>query len=101
MQTVFQPYSGGGDLLTKSKLERMERSLSIGKWRFIAFYGVIGWGIGTAVLFSLIQRFSPWGPGGTFLEELRIWIVVFPVAGLFMGMFLWSHLSKRYARASQ
>src|SRR5690606_27315349 len=49
-------YGSGGDRVKKSKLARMERSLSLGKWRFITFYGVIGWGIGTALLFSLIQR---------------------------------------------
>lgn len=41
-------------MVTRQKrFEKWERTRSKGKWNFVLKYGVLFWGLGTAVLFSL------------------------------------------------
>ena len=40
------------------KSEKLKNTMKKGKWHFILWRGVIGWGIPTAVLFKLIMHFT-------------------------------------------
>ncbi|WP_312370090.1 hypothetical protein [Stenotrophomonas sp.] len=68
-------------------IEKWQNIRSKGMLRFVVVRGILGWGLGTAVLFTLIQ----WLMGGA-KEVPQTWaisFVLFPVAGIFWGMFMW------------
>jgi phosphate/sulfate permease len=77
-----------------------ERIIKKGKTSFIIRRGVISWGLSTAILFSIItflidNNFLFSGlVSYKFVKELMSSLIIFPIAGLFMGMFLWNMLIK-------
>lgn len=63
-----------------------------GWFHYILVYGVLFWGFGTAILFSLLQHFI--GSTQT-LSTLAISFITFPIAGIFWGAFMWFFVIKR------
>ena len=80
-------------MVTRQKgFEKWERTRSKGKWNFVLKYGVLFWGLGTAVLFSL---FIPMvSRTESFLGILPFALVVFPIGGIVLGVAAW-HLSEK------
>lgn len=75
--------------------EKLSRMISRGKWHYIFIQGVLGWGVGAAILFSLFQHLF----GGPSFSEM-IWrsLVIFSIGGIFFGVFMWSFLKKRHEK---
>lgn len=78
--------------------ERFERIRSRGPWNFILRFGVVYWGVTTAVLFTIFMSvFSDDLIGRTFLTAM----IVFPVGGFFWGAFMWSFMNRRADREAR
>jgi hypothetical protein len=82
----------------KTKLEKWEKLRAKGKWNFILIYGVLLWGVSTAVLFSFILPLAT-GDKGSFLHVFALSIVLFPVGGIAWGYFMWIFSEKAYEKA--
>ncbi len=82
--------------MSKINLERLERQISKGKFHFVLLWGVIGWGIPVALVMKLIQYFFG---NRSFFDGLISWLVVFSIAGIFYGIWLWSYQNKKYEKA--
>ena len=67
-----------------------------GMRHFIIFYGVLGWGLTTAVLWLVFMKF--FGHGFNFVIGAMIAIVVFPLGGIAWGWFVWRSSEKVYAK---
>ena len=78
----------------KFRFERWEKTRSKGKWNYIFKYGVLFWGLGTAVLYSLF--FSLFNKWCSFLEVLPLSIVLFPLGGIGYGVATWYSNEKVY-----
>jgi hypothetical protein len=77
----------------ETKPSRQNRILAKGRTHFILWRGVIGWGITTALGFSLIMG---WGqPLESALPILLISLVIFPIVGFFWGSLMWRWIEKR------
>ena len=79
--------------MNSAQLNKLEKVISKGKWHYIIIHGVIGWGVTTAVLFSLLQSFT----GETsFTEAIGLSLIMFPVGGIAWGFFMWFYYNKQY-----
>jgi hypothetical protein len=65
-----------------------------GKGSYIMYRGVLPWGIGFAVLFSLIELLTQ---GTLTWYWLVIRLVVFAVIGFLVAVFRWEHLEQKFA----
>ena len=89
-------YIVGCEKMTK-KFEKWEKLREKGKWNYILKYGVMIWGVGTAVFFSLIISFVMERETSFFLI-LLISLILFPLGGIAWGAFMWSFIERSYAR---
>ncbi|MHC4375837.1 MAG: hypothetical protein ACYS26_04465 [Planctomycetota bacterium] len=72
--------------MTEQELQaqRLERTIAKGRTRFILVRGVLGWGVTTAVLWSVLMAISEgWSPWSTLPTALAL----FPIGGYFWGAF--------------
>jgi hypothetical protein len=70
----------------------------LGRKRFVLFYGVLGWGIPTAILFALIQSYlDGWDQ---FPYHLTQALLIFPLGGVVWGRVMWKFLERRHAKAA-
>lgn len=67
-----------------------------GRSRFVVRYGVLGWGVSTAILFSLWNGFSEGWDG--FYFKLIPALVLFPLGGYLWGRFMWWFLERTHNR---
>lgn len=81
--------------MNSAQPSRLEKIISKGKWNYIIFHGVIGWGVTTAVLFSLLQSFTG---EANFLEVLGPSLLLFPLGGVGWGAFMWSNFNKQFSK---
>jgi hypothetical protein len=82
----------------KMKLEEWEKIRTKGKWHYILTYGVLLWGVSTAILFSLLTTFVM-GEQASFLITLPLSIVLFPLGGIAWGYFMWIFSEKAYKKS--
>jgi len=83
--------------MSRSSAEKWAKLSKLGRRGFILRYGVLGWGVPTAILFSLVQAYSDgWD---TFLLRLVPALVLFPLGGILWGAMMWRFLERRNARA--
>ena len=87
------------------KLEKWEKMRAKGKWNYILIYGVLGWGVGTGILFSLFFPLvtEAMGIKAPFLPVFALSIVLFPLGGIAWAWFMWIYAEKFYweAKASE
>lgn len=77
--------------MISKKQEVIDKFIAKGKWRYVFLYGAFFWGFSTAFLFQgIIILF-----GGTTLANFVISMVVFPIAGVFWGLFMWRKLNSQ------
>ncbi|MBU2886377.1 hypothetical protein KO507_11435 [Gilvimarinus agarilyticus] len=77
------------------KKDRLERTVQKGMLKFILVSGVLGWGVSTAILFSIIQHFT--GTTQT-INTVVLSLVLFPVGGLFWGGAMWWFVKSQYKK---
>lgn len=78
------------------RLEKSRRLRERGRRHFIVWSGVIGWGVPTALLFSVGMAW--WLADRTFLDVAPLAIVVFPIGGYFWGAVMWSWFEREWKR---
>jgi len=69
------------------QLERLRKIRSRGRGHFILWYGVLVWGVSTAVLSSLLMGWLK--TDRTFFDYAPTAFVIFPIAGVFWGASMW------------
>lgn len=80
--------------MTQKQIESWAKVRQAGKRQFILFRGVLGWGVFTAVMWSVVvsmldqARFVDLFPGA---------IVLFPLVGLIWGVTNWSSSERSYS----
>lgn len=72
--------------------ERWTKIRERGRKRFVLLYGVLGWGVPTALLFTIWNGFAEGWDG--LLAKLLISLVIFPIGGIFWGMLMWAFLER-------
>ena len=66
----------------------------LGRNRYILRYGVVGWGVPVAFMFSLIQALlDGWN---TFVPQLGISLILFPIIGVIVGLITWKQMEKAH-----
>jgi hypothetical protein len=80
-----------------ARRERWAATRARGKTRFVLQYGVLAWGVTTALIWTLVMAL--WQGWERFWMHLGIALVVFPLAGIFWGVWMW-HWSERSHRRS-
>ncbi len=79
--------------LKATKIARLQKLIAKGKWHFVIVYGVLGWGISTALLVTLIQTSIS---SSSFIEQISTALVIYPVSGLAFGFVLWMMVNNQY-----
>ena len=67
------------------QLAKLKKLQEQGIWRFVLVRGVLGWGLGTAVIYSLIM----WTVLDINFGKLLLALLIFPVCGLLWGALVW------------
>lgn len=80
----------------KSDIGKARAAIAKGKWRFIFWNGVLGWGVSTGLIFLLLQYLSGKAPS---LHGLALNAVIWPVGGLIFGLIMWHYLNRVVAKA--
>ena len=75
--------------VTFSKLSRSQ---------YVFRFGFLGWGIPTAILFTLIQSYRLGSDG--FLFQLIPALIIFPLGGILFGRIMW-WMMQRIAKAAE
>jgi hypothetical protein len=76
--------------------EKWAKTTALGRSRFVWLYGVLGWGVPTAILFSLIQAIQlGWDE---FFFQLIPALVLFPLGGILWGRLMWKFMESRYGK---
>ena len=78
-------------------IEKWETTRAKGKKRFVWVNGFIGWGITTAILWSLAMQFIQ--PSIDILVRPLIALALFPLGGLLWAHFVWWATEKKYLEA--
>lgn len=68
-----------------------------GMWRFILLFGVLQWGVTTALIFSLIMSVTK--QDRSFLDILQSAIITFPLSGIFFGGVMWRLSQSKYEKS--
>ena len=79
--------------LKVTKVGRLQKLITKGKWHFVIVYGVLGWGISTALLFTLIKTYISSTP---FIEQISTSLVVYPAFGLVFGLVMWMKVNNQH-----
>ncbi len=83
----------------EQKFAKWEKLRVKGAWNFVLKYGVAGWGLTTALLFSALIYFAGRSAGASFARVLLPSLVIFPLFGLAWGWAMWALNEKAYLRA--
>lgn len=82
--------------MKQSEKAKWEEIRGKGALRFILVYGVLAWGVGTAVLFTGLM----WLLGGEDLARIaRFSAIAFPIGGVAWGGIIWWLAERRYLGA--
>lgn len=79
--------------------EKWEKLRAKGKKKFVIYNGILGWGVPTAILFSLAMTFLDSYSvqiDKEFFKLLIISIILFPFGGIFWGLWVWAWSEKLY-----
>jgi hypothetical protein len=69
----------------------------LGRKRFVLYFGVLGWGVPTAILYTLLRTYEEGWDG--FLVRLIVAAVLFPIGGIAFGHAMWKWNERRHAKA--
>jgi len=80
--------------------KRWECTRAKGRRHFILVRSVLGWGLGTAFLFTALLWVEG-EPSSRLLPNLVASVVVFPLGGILWGSWMWSILEGQYQSGSR
>ena len=81
--------------MSQSETKNGVRFTNLTRGQYIFRFGVLGWGVPTAVLFALIQCYTQ---GGSFFSWLVPAIVLFPIGGYFWGHIMYRLNERRFSK---
>ena len=84
--------------MSNSESEQWAKFTKLGRTQYVLRYGVLGWGVPTAILFSLIDSYR-FGWAG-FLSQIVPALVIFPVGGIFFGRCMSRLLENKHVQAT-
>jgi hypothetical protein len=82
--------------MSKSASEKLAKLSKLGRTQYVLRFGVLGWGIPTAILFSLVQGYRLGWDG--FLFQLILALILFPIGGILFGRLMWRVLENKHAK---
>jgi cbb3-type cytochrome oxidase subunit 1 len=87
----------------KTDFSKWERIRTKGRLRYIVIYGVLCYGIGTAVLFSIIfPLLMSWmSREVSFSRVLLLSLILFPLGGIAWGATMWYVMENKHHKASE
>ncbi len=74
--------------------QQLQSIMQKGKWHYIIVHGMLCWGLGTAVLFSLLMFFFNEQP---FWNTLLKSLIMFPLGGIVWGSIMWNIIIRAVA----
>ena len=80
-----------------TKEEKLDKTINQGRLRYILVDGVLFWGVGTGILFCLLQHFTGTPQTASSVAQS---LILFPIGGVFWGAATWSVLKKQYSKIS-
>ncbi|MDE2427150.1 MAG: hypothetical protein KGM99_00380 [Burkholderiales bacterium] len=80
----------------EKRLQRWANTRRKGLWRFILMNGVLGWGVTTAILWSIFMSMT--SQNFDFKTRFPLALVIFPLGGIFWGYFVWRETEKLYQK---
>jgi hypothetical protein len=86
-----------GDEMKQRELEKWEKFRKNGKKSYVLKVGVLYWGVFTAIMWSVIMHYMQ--PQETWYIRPLIALVLFPVGGIFFGLWTWKINEKKYRDA--
>lgn len=84
--------------MNQQKSEKLKALVAKGKWSYVVKFGVLGWGVSTAILWSVFMHFIDRIP---FTESIFLALVLFPIGGLFFGLFMWFFIIREFNKLEQ
>ena len=85
--------------LTKEQVKKWEKTLRMGRGKYSLIYGMLLWGIPTAILWALaMSAVQGWD---RLSMLLMLALVAFPIGGIFFGRLMWKIFEARYDAAVQ
>ena len=95
---VFPQTAYGVTDMFRSTAEKWAKYGKLGRTQYVFRYGVVGWGVPTAILYSLIRGYvEGWDE---FPYQLLFAIIAFPLMGIFIGRLNWRWFEKRHKKAA-
>lgn len=83
-------------MLTTSP-EKLDKIRKLGRDKFVLRYGILGWGLSTAILFTLFLGFTEgWDD---FAFKLIPALIIFPLGGFGWGRLMWAFFERMNKRA--
>ncbi len=76
-----------------TKQDKLTKIIALGKTRYIVQYGVLGWGLATAALFSAWMCYSK---GSVRPVDVIAPFILFPLGGIGWGAFMWNYFKKKH-----
>lgn len=76
--------------MNNNQREQWKKIRAKGKMRFILLRGVLSWGLPTGVIYSLFTHSS---------ENMMAIVqttIIFLITGVFLGLFYWMYMEKKY-----
>jgi hypothetical protein len=74
--------------------DRPAKTIALGKKRYVIIYGILGWGLLTAVLYNTFMLMTE----KVYVHTVIFNFVMFSVAGIFVGLLSWTRLEKKAAK---
>lgn len=83
---------------TRKELDKWAKTRQMGRSRYVWLFWVLGWGLATGAIWSLLMAFEKgWGQWPMFFF---LGMIGFPVGGYFLGRTMWRITEKKYLRAN-
>ncbi len=86
--------------LTEKQSEKLIRTISMGKWRFVVLYGILFWGLISAllarilsILFDYLWSYKEAPFVDQFIsQETLVAFIAFPIVGIGWGLVMWKYI---------
>lgn len=88
--------------MNEIQMNKWEKVREKGKKHYIIFNGVIGWGIPTGVLFTIINALindKSIGLNDEFVILFVTSMIMFPIGGILFGLWNWNSFEKNYQKS--
>ena len=79
-------------------MEKWAKTREKGKQRFVLVNGILGWGVTTAILWSVLMELIE--PSQNIWVRPTIALIIFPIAGIAFGHLTWNKSEKAYEKAT-